>query len=131
MMEPAEDRLRDLFEELRRKDEHAAPSFPAMVSGKPDRRRLRRADSHARLLGLGAAAALLLVCVVLFLPRPARVPVATRSASRLEQASWRAPTDFLLAVPVSELVKSAPALDSSVLGSPPPSPPKEKKGRPS
>jgi hypothetical protein len=116
---PEDDRdLRDLFAELRRREQQAAPSFPRVWAAAQARR-----EPRPRLRFALAAAAI--VALLLGWPRskPVRAPDAPSAVAR-----WRSPTAFLLATPGRELLSTIPALGAPALPglsalepSPPPS----------
>ncbi len=91
-----DDRLRSAFVELRRTEMGQAPPFHAPYL-EPALGRLR---SRLRVGAALAFAAVLLMIVALYFPRPPQPSIST----------WKAPTDFLLATPGRELLQSTPDL---------------------
>jgi ferric-dicitrate binding protein FerR (iron transport regulator) len=94
-----ETELRRLFAERERRDEAAAPSYERVVA-RPERKRRGR-----RRLALAACVAgvVLLAMLAVWKDRSEVAPAPTLS-------TWKAPTDFLLAVPGGELLNSTPNL---------------------
>jgi hypothetical protein len=104
MSERHDHELQEPFEALRREDARAAPSFQATLAAARVRRTgpLRR-----RALGLAAAAIVIAgVAVALLLTRPGRHGMTIDLAT----VRWKAPTDFLLALPGDELLRAMPQL---------------------
>ncbi|HEX3528508.1 MAG TPA: hypothetical protein VH988_15695 [Thermoanaerobaculia bacterium] len=93
-----ETELRRLFAERERRDEAASPSYERVVH------RPARARQGRRRLALAACAAgvLLLTLLAVWRERPGVAPEPALS-------TWKAPTDFLLAVPGNELLNSTPS----------------------
>jgi hypothetical protein len=100
--DPDEEKLRRLFAERRRRDEAAAPSYERVLH------RPARAYHGRRRLALASCAACVFVLALLFVWRvPPEAPkLMTPDSSTL--TTWKAPTDFLLAVPGGELLNSIP-----------------------
>jgi hypothetical protein len=100
--DPEETELRRLFAERQRRDESAAPSYERVLH------RPARARHGRRRLALASCAAgvLLLVLLAVWKHRPEAQDLATPDPSTL--TTWKAPTDFLLAVPGGELLNSTP-----------------------
>jgi hypothetical protein len=93
--------LRELFARLKHEDRGRTPSF-------------RTPERHVRtqvawVPRVAMAAAIVLVAIVLARPdRPSRnAPVVDLGA-----ATWRSPTDFLLATPGAELMRTVPVFGS-------------------
>jgi hypothetical protein len=103
--------LQRLFRERQRRDEAAAPGFERVVH--------RPARGGAGAGGgrrVPAAAGLLLLVLAVAgivwrqLPGPAPSPASSADRPTLSgSATWKAPTDFLLAVPGRELLDSTPS----------------------
>jgi len=95
--DPHETELRRLFAERQRRDEAASPTYERVVL------RPARARHGRRRLALASCAAgiLLLTLLAVWRDRPGVAPAPALS-------TWKAPTDFLLAVPGSELLNSTP-----------------------
>ena len=96
--DPHETELRRLFAERERRDEAAAPSYERVVH------RPARARHGRRRLALASCAAGVLLLTLLAVWR-GRSGVAPEPAL----STWKAPTDFLLAVPGNELLNSTPS----------------------
>jgi hypothetical protein len=96
--DPREMELRRLFAERERRDEAASPSYERVVH-----RPARARHGRRRLALAGCAVGVLLLTTLLAVwrDRPGVAPVPTLS-------TWKAPTDFLLAVPGNELLNSTP-----------------------
>jgi hypothetical protein len=93
--------LRGRFAALRREEEKQVPEFGSLL-------RPRRRTSGGRVYWLaGAACVLVLLVAVLWQrstrPRPPEVWVASIT-------QWKAPTDFLLQTPGSELLRGVPEI---------------------
>ena len=104
-----EKRLRELFESARRRDEASAPRFHALL------RRERPTERAVRLpLALRLAAIAIVLAVVGLLAvsgRVARPTVAPPVTGEfLSSARWSGPTDFLLATPGRDLLRSTPRI---------------------
>lgn len=104
--DPREAELRRLFATRERRDEALAPRLERLLS--------RPAGARSgRWWQVPAAAALLLALVVLGIVWRAHSGAApSRALAAPDQptlATWKAPTDFLLAVPGGELLDSTPA----------------------
>jgi hypothetical protein len=98
--------LRDAFARLRDAERRGIPPFRIPAQSQP----VLRARGALRL---AAAAALLLLVISLgYLSRQAdrgvHQPATPRSATSISE--WRAPTDFLLRTPGSELIVSTPRI---------------------
>lgn len=91
-----DDRLRNAFHELRRKETASAPSFQQIV----ERRRPRRLTIRL------AFALVVAVVILLSFPREEKPKTSI--------TDWRAPTDFLLKTPGHELLNSVPDLKGNV-----------------
>jgi len=92
--------LEERFHALRREDAAAAPPFHGTLAAA--RARQATPPRH-RALGLAAAAVVIAgVAVALLLTRPDRHDTTI--------ARWQAPTDFLLALPGEELLRTVPEL---------------------
>ena len=122
-----ENKLRELFLELRREDEGAAPPFnEAWETASSPLRQMRWRRYVLRVTAAAAMLAALGVAVIRFIsPLPAQrlapglisdraVPANGSVSSSLPWQStvlisqWRAPTDFLLQSPGEELLKAVP-----------------------
>ena len=104
MIERDDQHVRQGFEALRREAANGTPPFRATIAAaraRPTARPVRRA------LGL-AAAVIALVAVVFISTRRERngIPLEIDLAT----VRWQAPTDFLLNLPGSELLRSMPQL---------------------
>jgi hypothetical protein len=99
--DPADDRLRQAFAELRGADAAGAPSFAAVTTSA---RKVRGAPSMAPLLGRALAAAALAAAVAVGLS--VRRPPGPPAIASIEP--WTAPTDFLLRTPGSDVLDSVP-----------------------
>jgi hypothetical protein len=97
------ERLKSEFEELRVHERARVPDFEALLAEVP--RRVR----HARLLA-GSVAIAAAIAAILLWPRHIHHEVTPLSITQ-----WRAPTDFLLNTPGSDLLGELPPLDQSVL----------------
>jgi hypothetical protein len=95
-------RLRELFARLKQEDRARTPSFRA-----PERRVVTRPRWVPRL---AIAAAIVLVALVL---ARSDEPSPDRAVVDLGATTWRSPTDFLLATPGADLMRTVPALGSS------------------
>ena len=101
--------LKERFDDLRRETAARAPSFHATLEGVAAR---RRAAPRHRARWLGAAVAVSAVLVFLLTRRG---QPDTRMAIDLASARWHAPTDFLLALPGEELLRTVPRLGGLTL----------------
>ena len=101
MTEHTDPDLEERFHRLRRAEATAAPAFRATVSAARAR---RSAMPRRRALGLGAAAIVIAGVAVAIL--------LTRRAAQTDLATVRlkTPTDFLLALPNEELLRTVPEL---------------------
>src|SRR2546429_7362041 len=101
MTEHTDPDLEERFHRLRRAEATAAAAFPAMVSAARAR---QSAMPRRRALGLGAAAIVIAGVAVAIL--------LTRRAVQADLATVRlkTPTDFLLALPNEELLRTVPEL---------------------
>ena len=93
--------LRELFARLKREDRAHTPSFRTPV------RRVRTRSVWVPRVAIAAAIAL----VAIVLARPDR-PSSSVSVVDLGAATWRSPTDFLLATPGSDLMRTVPSFGS-------------------
>jgi hypothetical protein len=115
--------LQRLFSERQRRDEAAAPGFERVVH------RPARGAGAGGWRRVPASAGLLLLALVLAvagivwrqLPGPAPLPAASADRPTLASgsATWKAPTDFLLAVPGRELLDSTPSFPDPQIPAPP------------
>lgn len=115
--DPQEAELRRLFAERERRDEAASPGYERVVH-----RPARARDGRRRLAlaSCAAAAALLLALLAVWRDRPGAAPApAFPAPDRPTLATWKAPTDFLLAVPGGALLDSTPAFPDPRLPAPP------------
>lgn len=103
--DPDEAALQRLFRARESRDEAAAPGFERVVQ-----RPLRAGGGRRIPAAAGVLLAAIVVAGIVWKlhsgPAPSRSP---RSPERPTLASWKAPTDFLLAVPGGELIDSTPA----------------------
>lgn len=97
--------LRRRFEALKNDEQRLAPPFARLF-------RVSNTRAPGRFPRLAAATALLLILIA--------VPIAVRRWSdRVERpphtsiSSWHAPTDFLLATPNAELLRSLPEIGTT------------------
>ncbi len=104
-MSPAGDEdLRRLFEERSASDEEKAPPFRIFLGRRrPDARTAR--IRPARLVAASAAILAVAVSLALFLRRP---------QPDIGIGEWKAPTDFLLETPYTDLLDTTPALLEAV-----------------
>ena len=93
--------LGEQFRALRREDTTAAPAFRATLAAARAR---RAATPRRRALGLAAAALVLASVAVALLLARRGVPID------LATVRLKAPTDFLLALPNEELLRTVPEL---------------------
>jgi len=100
MIEHEDRDLGERFHALRREDTTAAPAFRATLAAARAR---RAATPRRRALGLAAAIVIAGVAVALLLARRG-VPID------LATVRLKTPTDFLLALPNEELLRSVPEL---------------------
>jgi hypothetical protein len=101
--------LRDAFAELRESDLRSTPRY--QCGGRLARRSGERGGRGARRhKGLAIAATLLLVVTisVAYLIRRPQTPEQVVTSKAI--STWRAPTDFLLRTPGSDLTSSVPAI---------------------
>jgi hypothetical protein len=104
MTDPDRDAMHRVFAELRDVDRRSAPDFDAVL------RHPRGRYAAARSLrAVAALAAVLVVAAVVVTRRPQPVP------SGAPLSAWRAPTDVLLRTPGVEVLRSVPAIGSSVV----------------
>lgn len=104
MNDPERDTMHRVFAELRDVDRQSAPDFDAVL------RNPRGRDTAPRSLrGVAVLAAVLVVAAVLVARRPQPLPSGT------PLSAWRAPTDVLLHTPGVEVLRSVPAIGSSVV----------------
>lgn len=94
--------LQRLFSARESRDEAAAPGFERVVQRPLRVRGGRRIPAVAGVLLLAIA-----VAGIVWKLHPG--PAQTQSLKPPTLASWKAPTDFLLAVPGGELIDSTPA----------------------
>ena len=104
-----EKRLRELFESARRRDEASAPRFREVLRRERPRERAIRIPLAARLAAIAIAFALIgLLAVSRRVARPTVVPPVT--GELLSSPRWSGPTDFLLATPGRDLLRSTPRI---------------------
>lgn len=123
--QPSDPDLRELFQELRARDERKAPAFRDMVAGirkealegkdgeGPERLRHRRVRHRVAWGGTLLAAAS--AAILLLLPNRGASDAAFEAAVHSYATSsaggaWRSPTDALLKVPGSEVLTTLPSL---------------------
>ena len=101
--------LRELFESARRRDEASAPPFrEALRRDRPGERAVR-IPLAARLAAIAIVLAIIgLLAVSGRLARPTIVPPVT--GELLSSPRWSGPTDFLLATPGGDLLRSTPRI---------------------
>jgi hypothetical protein len=100
--------LKELFGDLRRETAARMPSFRATLAAAGR----RPAAPRHRALWLGAAVAVSALLVFHFARRG---QPGARMAIDLASARWHAPTDFLLALPGEELLRTVPRLGQLTL----------------
>ena len=104
-----ERRLRELFESARRRDEASAPRFLEVLRRERPTERAVRIPLAARLATIAIVLALIgLLAVSGRVARPTAVPPVT--GELLSSARWSGPTDFLLATPGGDLLRSTPRI---------------------
>ncbi len=105
--DPREAELRRLFAARERRDEASAPGFERLLSRPAGVRHGRRWLAPA---AWAAAALIALVALgIVWRAQPGAAPSRALAApDQSALATWRAPTDFLLAVPGGELLDSTP-----------------------
>ncbi len=103
--DPDEAALQRLFKARERRDEAAAPGFERVAH------RPARAGAAGGGWRVPATAGVLLLAIVVagLVWRLHSGPAPSRSPEPPTFATWKAPTDFLLAVPGGELLDSTPA----------------------
>lgn len=104
--QPDDPRLGPLFALRGRRDEAAAPAYERLLHQPPRPRRGWVAP--ARWAAVGALLLALAALGIVWWTRPGAAPTPAPPES-LALATWKAPTDFLLAVPGGELLDSTPA----------------------
>ncbi len=103
---PEDDRdLRELFAELRRREQQAVPSFERVWAAAQARR-----GPRPRLRFALAAAAIVALLLLWLGGTPVPAPEAPPAVAR-----WTSPTQFLLATPGRELLSTIPALGAPAL----------------
>jgi hypothetical protein len=100
--DPREANLHQLFAARQRRDEEAAPGFERLL------RRPARIARASRWSSAAAAALLLMLIAVGIVWRVRTGRQSLESSEHPTLATWKAPTDFLLDVPGSELLSSTP-----------------------
>jgi hypothetical protein len=111
-----EEAFRRAFNSLRTEDARRAPSFDAIVH-----HRLHRARSLRSLrLGL-TVSALTLVLLIVALGVAHRRTTSTHPGGSAFILAWRAPTDFLLDTPGSQLMRDIPEIGNGRVPEPGPS----------
>jgi hypothetical protein len=104
-----ERRLRELFESARRRDEASAPRFPEVLRREGPTERALRIPLAGRLAAVAIALALIgFLAVSRRLARPTAVPPV--KGGLLSSGHWSGPTDFLLATPGGDLLRSTPRI---------------------
>ena len=106
-----DERLRTAFAELRAADERDAPSFEALVAGRPP----RRAQARSYRPPLVIAAGLLIVAGVAYRSITARSGRLTVPNEVVALSAWRASTDVLLDTPGKSLFTEVPRLGASLV----------------
>jgi hypothetical protein len=117
--DPREAELGRLFTQRRRRDEAGAPSYERPLHPPARARSERWHFSPARWAAAGAFLLALAVLAVLWRNQPGSAPPPALSPAAATFATWKAPTDFLLAVPGGELLDSTPAFPDPNLPTPP------------
>ena len=104
-----ENRFRELFESARRRDEASAPRFQEVIRRERPTEGAVRIPLAARLAAIAIVLALIgLLAVSRRVARPTVVPPVT--GELLSSARWSGPTDFLLATPGGDLLRSTPRI---------------------
>lgn len=104
-----ERRLRELFESARRRDEASAPRFQEVLRRERPTEKAVRIPLAARLAAI--AIVLALIGLLAVSGRVARPPVVPSVMGELlSSACWSGPTDFLLATPGCDLLRSTPRI---------------------
>jgi hypothetical protein len=96
-----DEKLRERFEALRRDDARDLPGFAASLKA-----RARRPAAGRAWIWAPACAAALGAALALWLPRPQPTPMP----APWQTGGWRMPTDVLLDVPGSQLLRELPEL---------------------
>ena len=100
----SDERLRERFQALREREAEAAPAFEHTLA----RARAGQAPARRRWLWMPAAAAVaLLLAVLVFSPAPPQ-------PAPLSPGTWAMPTDVLLEVPGSHLLRDVPAIGTGL-----------------
>ena len=103
--------LRERFAALRKADRKRVPGYERLLLS-------ARRDSHPRTRVV--AAGLFVVVVATILCLSTRNPEAPAGGTAIPSiASWRAPTDFLLATPVRDLLRTVPDIGAIPSAAPP------------
>lgn len=104
-----ENRFRELFDSARRRDEASAPRFQQVLRRERPTERAVRIPLAARVAAIAIALALIgLLAVSRRVAGPTVVPPVT--GELLSSARWSGPTDFLLATPGGDLLRSTPRI---------------------
>jgi len=104
-----ENRFRELFESARRRDEASAPRFQEILRREPPTERAVRIPLTARFAAIAIVLALIgLLAVSRRVARPTGDPSV--AGELLSSARWSGPTDFLLATPGGDLLRSTPRI---------------------
>jgi len=99
--------LRQAFDTLRRHDELRVPSFDGIV------RRRAIPIRHRRIIRVAVSALTVLLAIAALEVWHPYGPRNQRSSAQFILA-WRAPTDFLLHTPGSELMSDVPQIENAV-----------------
>jgi hypothetical protein len=107
--------LRSIFQEIRAEDARTAPSLRNVLRA-GDVRSLAKARWLRPLRLAAAVGAVGAVALVLLVPGRSRQPAEPGPGSGLETSGmWRAPSDFLLSTPGTEVVSDLPSLGRATL----------------
>lgn len=110
----SDDDLRQRFQRLRHDDQRGTPSFRQTLERADERRRLALGWRWAPVLATAGAAAAIALLVSRDAPEPAPAPFAP--------GQWVMPTDVLLELPGSTLLREVPSLGTPPLPLAPPAP---------
>lgn len=117
MSDDGESELRALFQRQRAKDQASAHAFDRVLERSAHRDNAQ-ARVAPRLAFVGAASLVLVIGALVVIDKRSEVRRAgsPEMLAALTSTVWRAPTDFLLEVPASELTESVPSFDASLPG---------------
>ena len=107
--------LRALFQRLREKDVAAAPAFTRVIAGThPEARKVRIRPRIA--IAVAATVVLVAGTLAVVYDGGTKGDDAPDLLSGLTTSVWRAPTDFLLDLPQSELTRTVPTFGAPLPG---------------